>query len=174
MQIIFQNDALKKSTEFLMLKSKMFGWNMERRSQDMFKNNSGACTFETFERMGDDSGDIKRFGINSYMWHDNTFHMKEVGAFSDSRWIGNIYFPNIAFLLPGDGRADSNGNKVAPFEYYIPKGRRLSGMWMEVWRDHMKLLDKADKFSGTITHDIMMAVNAVENMYALVPKYIKG
>lgn len=172
MQIIFANDALKKSTEFLLLDSKMFQWGMERRSQDMFKNNSGSCTFNTFERMGDGMNDVRRFGVNSYAWANNTFHMKEVGAWSDSRWVGNGYFPNMAVILPGDGLTDSNGQKVAPVEYYIPKGRRVSGQWTENWRDHMLLSDKAEKFSGTITHEVMMSVNGVENMYAIMPKFI--
>lgn len=172
MQIVFQNDALKKSTEYLMLGAKRFMWNLQRRSQDMFKNNSGACTFETFQHMGEGLADLKRIGINSYMWGNNTLHLKEVSAWSDSRWVGNAYFSNMAIALPGDGLTDSKGNKVPPVEYYIPKGRRLSGMWTEDWRDHMKLSDKADKFSGTITHDVMMAVHGVENMYAIMPKFL--
>lgn len=171
MQIVFANDALKKSTEFLLLCAKRFTWNLQRRSQDMFKNNAGACTFNTFERMGEGAADIKRLGINSYAWSNNTVHIREVGAWSDSRWVGNTYFPNMGIALPGDGLTDSKGNKVAPVEYWLPKGRRLSGMWSEVWRDHMQLSDKADMFSGTITHDVMMSVNGVENMYAIMPKY---
>lgn len=172
MQIIFSNDALKKSTEFLLLDSKRFQFNMERRSQDMFKNNSGACTFDTFERMGDGRADVKRLGVNSYMWGNNTFHMREVGAWSDSRWVGNGYFPNMAVILPGDGLTDSKGQRVAPVEYYIPQGRKVSGMWAEYWRDEMQGANHADKFSGTITHDVMMSVNGVENMYAIMPKYL--
>jgi len=172
MQMVFSNDALKKSQEFLFLAAKRWIYMMERRSQDMFKNNSGACTFDTFERMGDERADLKRLGINSYEWRGSTMHIKEVGAWSDSRWVGNAYFPAMAIVLPGDGLTDSKGNKVSPVEYWIPAGRRVSGTWQEEWRDHMKLSDKADKFSGTITHDIMMSVNGVENMWAVMPKYI--
>jgi len=171
MQIVFANDALKKSTEYLLLNSKRFNYNLQRRAQDLFKNNSGACTFATFERSGSDMAAIKRYGINSYAWSNNTLHIKEIGAWSDSRWVGNAYFPNMGIALPGDGLTDSKGNKVAPVEYYIPKGRTLSGMWQETLRNHMLLSDKAEKYSGTIKHDIMMAVHGVENMWAIMPKY---
>lgn len=170
-QIVYANDAQKKSEEFLILGAKRFMDNLQRRAQDLFKNNSGSLMFKTFERMGDMQADIKRLGINSYAWGTNTLHLKTVGAWSDSRWMGNTYFPNMAIAMPGDGLTDSKGNKVPPVEYYIPKGRKASGMWAEVWRDHMKLSDKAEKFSGTITHDVMMAVHGVENMYAIMPKY---
>ncbi len=172
MQMVFSNDAMKKSQEFLFLAAKKWIWQMERRSQNMFQNNSGACTFDTFERMGEERADLKRLGINSYEWRGSTMHIKEVGAWSDARWIGNTYFPAMALILPGDGLTDSKGNKVSPVEYWIPSGTRLSGTWTEIWRDHMQMSDKADKFSGTITHDIMMSVNGVENMWSSMPKYI--
>lgn len=172
MAIVFANDALKKSTEFLMMYALRFIWGAERRAQDMFKNNSGACTFNTFTRSGMDAAEIKRLGINSYNWRDYTLHLRKVAAWSDSRWVGNAYFPGLAIALPGDGLSDSKGNKVAPVEYWLPEGRRLSGMWSEYWRDHMQYPEAEDIFSGTITHDIMMSTNAVENMYAMVPKYV--
>jgi hypothetical protein len=99
-------------------------------------------------------------------------HVKEAGAWSDSRWIGNAYFPAMAVVMPGEGNTDSRGEKVAPVEYWIPANRRLSSQWNEVWRDHMLLQDKAEKFSGTITHTICMSVNCVENMWAVMPKYL--
>lgn len=171
-QIIYQNDALKLSTEYLLMGSKRFTGNMQRRCQDAFKGNSGACTFNTFERGGAEMADIKRLGVNSWMWLGATLHIKEIGAWSDSRWIGNGYFKNMGIMLPGDGLTDSNGQVVNPVEYWLPKGRQESGMWREEWRDHRKLSDKAARFSGTIYHDVMMSVNGVENMFAIMPKFL--
>lgn len=174
MQMMFSNDAQKKSNEMLFLYGKKWNYNMQRRSQNMFQNNSGSLMFKTFDRMGEGEADIKRLGVNSFAWGDFSCHMREIGAWTDTRWIGNGYYPNMAIIMPGDGLTDSNGNKVSPVEHWIPEGTRLSGTWTEIWRDHMQLSDKADKFSGTITHDIMMSVNAVENMWASMPKYISG
>lgn len=171
-QIILENDALKKSTEYLLMCSKRFKMTMERRIQNAFKGNSGACTFETFSRNGSMMADIKRYGVDSYNWLGNTLHIKEVSAWSDSRWIGNGYFKNMGIMLPGYGLTDSNGQTVSPVEFWMPKGITQNGMYSEVFRDHMKLSDKASKFSGTITEDIMMSVNGVENMYAIMPKYL--
>lgn len=172
MQIVFQNDSLKLSSEFLFIAGIKWNWEMQRRSQDMFKNNSGACTFQTFERMGDEKADLVRLGVDSFRWRSHTMHVKEAGAWSDSRWIGNAYFPAMAVVMLGEGNTDSRGEKVAPVEYWIPANRRLSSQWNEVWRDHMLLQDKAEKFSGTITHTICMSVNCVENMWAVMPKYL--
>jgi hypothetical protein len=172
MQIVFQNDALKLSSEFLFIAGIKWNWAMQRRSQDMFKNNSGACTFQTFERMGDEKADLVRMGVDSFRWRNHTMHVKEASAWSDKRWIGNAYFPATAVVLPGEGNTDSKGNKVSPVEYYIPKNERLSSQWEETWRDEMTLSSKADKFSGTITHTICMTVNCVENMWAVMPKYV--
>lgn len=171
-QIRYKNDALKLSTEMLMVCAKRFSDGLQRRSQDMFKNNSGACTFDTFERMGGDREAIKRLGIKSYEWGTDTIHIKVAGSFSDSRWIGTGYYPNMALILPGDGMTDSKGMRVPPVEYWIPKGRRVSGMWEENWVDGMTQLDQSEIFRGTIKHDIMMSVNGVENMYAVMPNTV--
>lgn len=119
--------------------------------------------------MGDDRAQIKRLGVNSYMWGTTTIHIKVAGAFSVRRLIGTGYYPNMALILPGDGMTDSNGNRVAPVEYWMPKGRRVSGLWEETWVDGMTQLSQAEKFVGTIKHDIMMSVNGVENMWAIMP-----
>lgn len=171
-QIILQNDALKLSTEYLLMAGKRFHMTMQRRIQDALKGNAGACTFDTFKRGGAEMADIKRLGIMSWEWLGATLHTKEVGAFSDSRWIGNGYYKNMGIMLPGNGLTDSNGQIVNPVEYWTPKGRTEGNMWSEIWRDHRKLNDKADKFSGTIYHQVMMSVNGVENMFAIMPKFL--
>jgi hypothetical protein len=171
-QIILQNDALKLSEEYLMLCPIAFRMGMETRVQDAFKGNSGSCTFETFERSGDMRGDIKRLGVDSYRWLGKTLHIKEVGAWSDSRWIGNAYFKNMGIMMPGTGLTDSNGQAVNPVEYWMPKGQTEGGMWAEYWQDHRKSSDRATKISGDIYHQVMMSVNAVENMFAIMPTYL--
>lgn len=171
-QIRYKNDALKLSKEMLMINSLKFNDGMQRRSQDMFKNNSGSCTFDTFKRMGGDMADITRLGVDSYKWGSTSIHTKIADSFSDSRFMGVGYFPNAAFILPGDGQTDSNGRPVPPVEYFIPKGRRLSGMWSEYWVDGKKNINMLDVFQGEIEHQIMMAVHAVENMWAIMPNTI--
>lgn len=172
MQIVFQNDSLKLSSEFLFIAGIKWNWAMQRRSQDALKNNSGACTFQTFERMGEDKADITRLGVNSWTWRNHTMHVKEASAWSDTRWIGNAHFPATALVMPGEGNTDSRGEKVPPVEYWIPKNQRVSSQWEEVWRDEMQGARRADEFSGTITHTICMSVNCIENMWGVMPKYI--
>lgn len=171
-QIRYKNDALKLSSEMLMVCALRFSDSLQRRAQDMFKNNSGACTFDTFSRMGTERDELKRLGIKSYEWGTSTIHIKVAGAFSDSRWIGTGYYPNMALIIPGDGMTDSKGQPVAPVDYWIPAGRRVSSQWTETWADGMKQTEQTEKFVGTIKHDIMMSVNGVENMWAVMPNTV--
>jgi hypothetical protein len=41
---------------------------------------------------------------------------KEVGNWSNQRWVGNTYFPSNAIALPGSTIVDSEGNKVSPVD----------------------------------------------------------
>ena len=171
-QIILQNDAQKLSREYLLLVAKAFKLSMENRAQDMFQANSGACTFQTFERgaLGAlDATDLTRMGINSLMWNGDTLHIKEVGAWSDRRWVGNKYFPNMGIMMPGTGLTDSNGNATGPIEFWKPTGITVPSGWNEILRDEWALANHKDSFSGTITNTIMMSVNAIENVYAIMP-----
>lgn len=172
--IILQNDALKLSEEYLLLCAKAFRLSMENRYQDAFKNNSGSCTFQTFERgplAALTATEIKRMGINSLYWNGNTLHIKMVGAWSDSRWIGNKYFKNMGIAMPGYGLTDSNGMATTPVEFWKPVGTTVPAGWDEILRDEMKLSNKADKYSGTITNTLMMSVNAIENVYGIMPTF---
>lgn len=171
-QIRYKNDALKLSKEMLMINSLRFNDSMQRRAQDMFLNNSGNLMFQTFKRMGGNMADIERLGIDSYKWGSTTIHTKIADVFSDSRYIGTGYYPNAGFILPGDGQTDSNGRPVPPVEFFIPKGRRLSGMWTEEWNDGKKQYNMPDVFQGQITHTVQMAVHAVENMWAVMPNTV--
>lgn len=173
MNIVFTNDAQKKSDELLMLKSKRFGWQMELRNAQMFKENSGACMFKTFERMGADQGDIKRYGIDSYHWSNNTLHTREVGAWTDNRFFGNNYVQDLGFIMPGYGMTDSLGNQVGPVEFYRQKGTMMSSEWDEVMENGRTTSDQATKWFGNIRHRIQMAVHGRENMYALMPQYVQ-
>lgn len=171
-QIILENDALKQSNEYLLMGGKAFMMSMQRRTQDAFKGNSGSCTFETFERMGEERANIKRYGVDSWHWLGATLHIKEIGAWSDSRWIGNGYYKNMGIMMPGMGLTDSNGQSVNPVEYWKPKGKRESHMWEEYWLDHRTSKDRAEKYSGDIYDTVMMSVNGVEQMYAIMPTYL--
>ena len=170
--ITLQNDTMKLSVEYLMLCSKAFKRSMENRYQDAFRNNSGSCTFQTFERgpLGAlNSTEIRRMGINSLYWGGDTLHIKEVGAWSDRRWVGNNYFKNMGIAMPGYGLTDSNGQMTSPVEFWKPTGTTVPEGWDEIFRDEMTLSSKADKFSGTITNTIMMSVNAIENVWGIMP-----
>ena len=168
-QVILESDALKQATEYLFLVSKSFKMSMLRNAQDMYKNNSGGMTFASFSRSGSDMGDIKRYGIDSYNWLGSTVHIKEVGAFSDKRFMGQGPIRNMGLLMPTYGLTDSNGQPVNPIEMWLPEGRALSGAYSEIFRDDYLSDNRQRRYSGNVTEQIMMSVNGVENMYAYMP-----
>ena len=174
-QIIIATDALKLTDEYLMLCAKQFKMSALRRIQDVFKASSGSQTFETFKRMGDTQEDIYRYDIKSYEWLGSTVHIKEVSAWSDKRFIGQGYFPNMGLLMPGYGMTDSNGQQVPPIEMYVPSRGTVTGNYQEVFRNlWLEGSTSATKFTGNIWEQFAMAVHGVENMYALMPQYAQS
>lgn len=169
-----ENDATKLSSEYLMVCAKAFKWAMESRAQDMFQSNSGAYSFETFKRgmlAESYSTDIIRMGINSLKWGMNSLFIKEEGAFSDSRYLGpnNSVFPNTAIIMPGYGQVDSNGQPVGPVEFYKPVGTTEMAGWNENLVDMQKAGFLQNKWQGSITNTIMMAVHGIENVWGVFP-----
>ena len=172
--LALQNDAQKLSREYLMLCAKAFKWSMESRAQDMFQNNSGAYSFETFRRGVLDvsvSTDIKRLGINSLSWGLDSLFIKEVSAWSDNRFIGasNGPFPNTGIAMPGYGQIDSNGMPTPPVEFWKPVGATQNAGWDEFIVDMARTGLQRDEYQGTITNTIQMSVNGIENVIGIFP-----
>lgn len=156
--IIIRNDALKRTTEFVVLHAKPFWLAMNRNAQNKFKENSGACTFETFKRMGENMEDIKRMGVRSYEWANFSLHFKEVSALSDTRGIGNHDFPHGAWFIPGNGLRDSKGREVPAIQFLMPQGCGATGMLEEVDRD-LRKIDGCDKLAGYMAETLMSVVH---------------
>jgi hypothetical protein len=156
--VIFRNDALKRTNEFVVLHAKQFIAGLIRRANQKFKENAGGCTFETFKRMGGTAEDITKLGITSYKYLNATLHFKEVSAMSDTRGIGNFDFPHLANFIPGNGLRDSEGREVPPFQFFMPQGR-MTGNMEEVDRDYRKI-DGTEKLAGYLAETVMMAIHA--------------
>lgn len=169
--IILRQDALKKTKEFLLLGSLPFRMGLEARSQNMFKNNTGACTFQTFKRSGLKDADIVRMGIDSIKYMGYSMHLKTVSSLSDAAGIGNYTIPFTAMLLPGTGLKDSKGREVPAFEFFTPGGMPETGNYEEIFRDHRHLDTGAEKFSGTITETFQMVTHCPENHILIDPIY---
>lgn len=172
-QLVLQTDSLKLAKEYLMLCSVAFKFSMESRAQDMFLNNSGSLSFETFKRgalAALSSTEINRLGINSINWGGFSLFVKVAGAWSDSRFLGpaGSLFNDMAILMPGYGQVDSNGQATPPVEFWKPTGTTQMAGWNEVLRDMFKI-DNSDQWKGTITNTLMMSVNGIENVFGIMP-----
>lgn len=137
--IILRNDALKRTNEFVVLHGKPFKLGLIRNAGEIFKQNSGACTFESFKRMGGDSADIKKLGVDSWEFAGFTTHFKEISALSDTRGMGNYEFPHIGMFLPGNGLKDSKGKDVPAMQFFTPRGCAETGQLEEYDWDNRKI-----------------------------------
>lgn len=173
--IILRQDALKKTKEFLLMSGLPFRMAMETRSDNMFKNNAGACTFETFKRMGkmnsEGQQEVQRLGIESIKYMGYSIHLKTASFLSDSAGLGNYKLPYTGYMMPGTGLRDSKGKEVSAFEFFNPGGMPETGAYNEIFRDHRFLENGTDKFSGTISEMIQMVTHCPENHILLDPIY---
>lgn len=172
-QLILQTDSLKLSKEYLMMCSQAFKFSLASRAQDMFLNNSGSLSLETFKRgalAALDSTAITMMGINSINREGYSLFIKVAGAWSDSRFIGvqQGIFSDMAIVMPGYGQRDSNGMATPPVEFWKPTGMSQMAGWNERLTD-MRNIDNSDQFRGTIEDTIMMSVNGIENVFGIFP-----
>jgi hypothetical protein len=154
--IILRNDSLKRTNEFVVLHGLPFKMNLIRNANsEIFKQNAGSLTFETFKRMGASQADIQKLGIDSYSYLNYSLHFKLVSALSDSRGIGNFEFPHLGMFLPGNGLKDSKGKEVPAMQFFVPKGCAETGQMEEYQWDNRKIKG-VDTLEGYIAETIWM------------------
>jgi hypothetical protein len=155
--VMIRNDANKQTTEYLIMHPLQFLMGANRRTNTKFKD-SGNTTFETFQRMGGDPSAIRKLSIKSYEYMNFSLHMRQIGALSDTRGIGNGFFPQQAYFIPGNGLKDSRGNRLPAMQFFMPQGKGATGLLEEIDVDNRKV-EKIDKLSGYLAETLMMAIH---------------
>lgn len=161
--IILRNDALKRTNEFVVLHGKPFKLAMQRNAGEMFKRGSGACTFESFKRIGE--GDIKKLGVDSFEYAGFSLHFKEVSALSDTRGLGNFEFPHIGMFIPGNGLRDSKGKEVPAMQFFCPRGKKETGSLEEFQWDNRKI--KGEETLGGYLSETVWSVTHCPHQHIL-------
>lgn len=162
--IMIRQDAYKKADEFIVLHGMPFLLQMVNRGAIDFSKNPGACTLESFRRMGTDGDQIKKLGIQSYQYGNFSLHFKQMGALSDTRGIGNYNFPYLAMMMPGVGNKDSLGRDVPPIEFFRPKGN-----FYEEFENDKRKIDRTEYLEGYAVDLSMMAVHCPNNHIIINP-----
>jgi len=157
--IILQQDAHKRTKEFMLWHGIRFGFGLTNRSNELFKNNAGSCTFETFTRSGAGKADIEKLMVNSIKYGNYSIHLKEVDAWSDSRYLGNAEFPNLGILMPGNGLTDSKGRSVSAVEFFNVTGKNQQAVMESKTVNHFDSESGCEKFSGSIIENYGMMVH---------------
>lgn len=170
-QLMIRQDAMKETNEFFTIAGFPWLMSMIDKNGEAFKNAAGACTMDTFKRSGLALADIQKLGISSYKYLDFSLHFKRMSALSDQRSIGNYNMPYMAFMMPGTGLKDENGESVSAIEFYEAGGTQETGTYEEIDRDHRKLESGCEKLSGTIAETFQMAVHCPKKHVLLYPKF---
>lgn len=165
-QIILRQDSQKQSKEFTAIHGKNFMVNMVRNSNEFIKSQPGACTFDSFKRMGD--GAISKYDITSYKAFNHSIHFKEWGSLSDERLLGNYDMPNLCIMQPTKGLRDSKGNSVNAIEFFVPKGMSETGAFEEHNMDDREI-HGCEEIKGWMAETLMMQVNGIKNHILLNP-----
>lgn len=168
--IILRNDSKKLTNEFVALHGKPFKMGLERNAGAEFNRHAGACTFESFKRMGGDMADIKKLGVDSYNYSGFSIHFKEVSALSDSRGIGNFEFPHLAMLLPGNGLKDSKGREVPAIQFFVPEGCAETGAMEEFDWDNRKIKGE-ETLGGYIAETAWMVIHCPHQHIMANPQF---
>lgn len=157
--IMLRNDALKRTTEWVAIHGMPFKMGLIRNANEMFKQNTGACTFESFKRMGGDQADIKKLGVDSWEYLGHTIHFKQQSALSDSRGLGNYDFPHLSMFFPGNGLKDSKGRDVPAIQFFVPRGCAETGYLEEYDWDNRKIKGE-ETLGGYMAETIMSIIHA--------------
>lgn len=168
--LMLRQDSKKRITEYIGMGGLNFQLNMEDNNIDNIKDFSGACTFETFKWSGTPDADMRegliKKGVNSWKRGPFSIHWAVMSALSDRRSIGNGDYPHMAFLMPGTGLTDSNGNSVPVMEWFQPRGWEA---YKEVDRDFEKI-DGCEFVGGHMIRTTMVAIHNPDAHIILQPK----
>lgn len=163
--IMIRQDARKKSAEYMVMAGFPFMLAMQNRSNVDFGKFPGACTFETFTRMGANKDDIEKLGVSSYHYANATLHFKTFDTLSDERVLGSFDYPYRAYMMPTMHLKDSNGRDVPPIEFFQPKGFGYE----EYTRDD-RMIDGCEYMEGHAVDTCMSTVHEPDNHILLMPR----
>jgi hypothetical protein len=169
-QLMVRQDSMKESNEFFTMAGYQFMDALFTRSGHMFRDNA-QITFETFSRGGLDKGAVEKLGITSYKYLDSVVHFKKLGFLSDRKSIGNYNMPYMGFMMPGKGLRNDKGEAVSAIEFYEAGGTPENGTYNEIFRDHRKLDNGCEKFSGSIAETFQMAIHCPQKQVLLYPVF---
>lgn len=159
MPVIKRQDSLKRSKDFMVLYGFDFMTGLVRNNGETFKASAGQNNLSVFKQMGADLDVIQKLKIEQYSYMGYTFNFKAMDALSDTRSIGNYDMPYLGMAMPLSGVRDSSGNAVNAIEFFQPHGTESGTYWESGVRDHRYLQDGCEKWSGSITETMMMAVH---------------
>lgn len=168
--VILRNDALKQTSEFLVMHALPFQFSLNRANNRKFKE-SGNTTFETFKRMGGTMEDVRKMGVKSYTYENFSLHFKLISALSDTRGIGNYDISQMGMFMPGNGMRDSKGREVPPMQFFCPQGVGANGLLEEVDVDNRKT-DRTDRLTGYLAETLMAVVHAPHRHILAYPSKI--
>lgn len=167
-EIMLIEDRKKRTTEW-MIKAPLPVFNsLVNGTRDDFKAEVTPLDFGTIKRFGADSEEIKKLGITSFSYLNRKIAFHEWGEMSTSNGIGNGNMPDTGLMFAMDSLQNSNGENVAPLQFFDIKGYQE----LEEWDvDLRKTADACEQLEGHMISTFAYIFNCPDRHYLLNPNY---
>jgi len=168
--IIMAEDAMKRTTDWVLYGSLQFKAGLVRRTNNDTKGN-GTLPYDyaSHTRTGNDHGTINKSGFESYSYLGRNIRYKEWGVLSTSNGLGNGMFPQTGILLANNGLRNSQGDEVPPVEFFNSKSQ--AGEWQTLMENDRNqwLLQGCESIEGDIIKTMFWMVHCPNRHYYLNP-----
>ena len=169
-QIILQEDAMKRTTEFMLYGSLRFRAAMANRMREDSRGEATSLTFATLDQYGADKNILKKHDVQSFEFLGRKVMFKEWGVLTTTNGIGNGKFPDTGILMSMNGLKNDKGQEVPPVEFFRSKGN--GGQWgdMQEWEIDKRIVDGCEKIEGHIIKELIWMVHCPDQHYILNPR----
>jgi hypothetical protein len=173
--LMLYQDSLKRSTKFIVMHGKAFKAGMiDRLNRLVTRTGTGSLLFDSYRRLAindttenDPSSVVEKLGIEAYKYLGFKIDFMEVGAFSDTRYLGDNYYNNAALFIPVDGITVNNKPKP-PVEFY-QYGAEYTGGYYESRIDN-RIVTGCESLQGYVIQSYAMAVHGQNQFLMANPK----
>ena len=117
-EIIMKEDAMKRTSEWLMLGSLRFLAGMTDQLRKDTKSEILAQDFSTISRGGADKEIITKYDVQGYKVLGKKVMFKEFSELNNANSLGNGIFPDLGILLAMDGLRTTAAKSVPPVEFF--------------------------------------------------------
>lgn len=169
--IILSEDAMKRTTEWMLSGSLKFRMAMNKRFRKDTNNEIVSLDFGSITRYGPGKKKLEKYDIEEYSFSGRKVMFNEWGWLSTENGLGNGKFPETGFMLAMNGLYNSKNEEVPPIQYF--RSQSSFGKWEDLLENDRDkwLIDGCEKWEGDLIKSCFWMVHCPNRHYLLNPKY---